>query len=119
MTMPYCPLWRGPTVLNSRTITQSSPRSWWYASARNSSSAFDSAYAQRRAVVGPYWRRLSSYSASGSRRSPYTSDVDATSTRLPKRLQCSSTFSVPWMFVTSVCTGCSTIRRTPTAAARW
>ncbi len=60
MTMPYCPLWRGPTVLNSRTITQSSPRSWWYASARNSSSAFDSAYAQRRAVVGPYWRRLSS-----------------------------------------------------------
>ena len=58
--MPYCPLWRGPTVLKRRTITQSSPRSWWYASARNSSSAFDSAYAQRRAVVGPYMRRLSS-----------------------------------------------------------
>src|SRR4051794_34723025 len=40
-------------------------------------------------------------------------------TRLPNRLQCSSTFSVPWIFVTSVCTGCSTISRTPTAAARW
>src|SRR5439155_12291554 len=58
-------------------------------------------------------------SASGSRRSPYTSDVDATRTRFPKRLQWSSTFSVPWMFVTSVCTGSSTISRTPTAAARW
>ena len=53
ITIPYCPLCRGPTVLNRRTITQSRPRSWWYARARNSSSAFDSAYAQRRAVVGP------------------------------------------------------------------
>ena len=35
------------------TITQSRPRSWWYASVRNSSIAFESAYAQRRAVVGP------------------------------------------------------------------
>ena len=26
---------------------------------------------------------------------------------------------MPWMFVTSVCTGSSTISRTPTAAARW
>ena len=40
-------------------------------------------------------------------------------TRLPKLLQYSSTVSVPWTFVTIVCTGCSTISRTPTAAARW
>src|SRR5436190_143576 len=29
------------------------------------------------------------------------------------------TVAVPWTFVTIVWTGCSTIRRTPTAAARW
>ena len=51
--MPYWPLCLGPTVLNRRAITQSSPRSEWYASARNSSIAFESAYAQRLAVVGP------------------------------------------------------------------
>jgi hypothetical protein len=28
MTIPYWALWRGPTVLNSRAIVQSSPRSW-------------------------------------------------------------------------------------------
>ena len=38
---------------------------------------------------------------------------------LAERLQWSSTVSVPWMFVTSVRTGSSTISRTPTAAARW
>ena len=38
---------------------------------------------------------------------------------LPKRAQYSSTFSVPWTLVSSVRPGCSTIRRTPTAAARW
>ena len=48
-----------------------------------------------------------------------TSEVEATSTRLPNRLQNSSTVSVPCTFVTIVWTGCSTIRRTPTAAARW
>ncbi len=42
-TIPYWPLWRGPTVLKRRAITQSSPRSWWWASARNSSIAFESA----------------------------------------------------------------------------
>jgi hypothetical protein len=43
MTMPYWPLCLGPTVLNSRAITQSRLRSWWYASARYSSIAFESA----------------------------------------------------------------------------
>ena len=70
MTIPYWPLWRGPTVLNSRTITQSSPRSWWYASARNSSIAFESAYPQRFSVVGPYTRRAFSWSGFSSRWSP-------------------------------------------------
>ena len=32
MTIPYWPLCRGPTVLKSRTITQSRSRSWWYPS---------------------------------------------------------------------------------------
>ena len=53
----------------------------------------------------------------GGRRRPPS--VDAISTRLPNFVQYSSTVSVPWTFVTIVCTGCSTIRRTPTAAARW
>ena len=35
--MPYWPVWRGPTVLNSRTITIGSFFSFQYASARNSS----------------------------------------------------------------------------------
>ena len=40
---PVLALWRGPTVLKNRAMTQSSPRSWWYPSARNSSIAFESA----------------------------------------------------------------------------
>jgi hypothetical protein len=43
ITIPYCPLWRGPTVLKSRTTTASRPRSRWYESARCSFIAFESA----------------------------------------------------------------------------
>ena len=57
-------------------------------------------------------------SGRSSRWSPYTSELDAISTRLPNFVQYSSTISVPWTFVTTCGTGCSTIRRTPTAAAR-
>ena len=42
-TMPYWPVCRGPTVLNRRTITVGSLRSRQYASARNSSIAFEQA----------------------------------------------------------------------------
>ena len=39
MTIPYCPVWRGPTVLKKRTMMTGSFRSFQYASARNSSIA--------------------------------------------------------------------------------
>ena len=42
-TMPYWPVWRGPTVLKSRTMTVGSFRSRQYARARNSSIAFEQA----------------------------------------------------------------------------
>ena len=47
------------------------------------------------------------------------SDDEAIKTRFSNRAQYSSTFSVPCTFVSSVWPGCSTISRTPTAAARW
>ncbi len=28
-TIPYLPVWRGPTVLNRRTTMFSAPSSWW------------------------------------------------------------------------------------------
>ncbi len=37
--MPYCPVWRGPTVLKKRTMMTGSFFSFQYASARNSSIA--------------------------------------------------------------------------------
>ena len=43
ITIPYWPCCLGPTVLKKRAITQSSSRSWWKPSARNSSIAFESA----------------------------------------------------------------------------
>jgi hypothetical protein len=42
-TMPYRPVWRGPIVLKNRRMVTGNWYSWWYASARNSSIAFEHA----------------------------------------------------------------------------
>jgi len=49
---------------------------------------------------------------------PYISDVEASNTRLRRSTASASTVSVVPMLVRIVWTGCSTTRRTPTAAAR-
>jgi len=49
---------------------------------------------------------------------PYTSLVEATKVLRPNLLARFSTTSLPWMFVSMVCTGRSTMSWTPTAAAR-
>src|SRR5688572_9833971 len=59
-TMPYCPVWRGPTVLNRRTITTGSFLSFQYARARNSSISLLHAYAHRCFADGPRTRSADS-----------------------------------------------------------
>src|SRR5262245_10729369 len=117
-TIPYCPVCRGPTVLNSRTMIIGSLRSFQYASARNSSISLLQAYAQRCLTVAP------STSSAPSRNGtsvllPYTSEEDAMKTSFFFLFACFKTTSVPCTLVSIVCTGCSTISLTPTAAARW
>src|SRR3954463_10506861 len=118
ITIPYCPDWRGPTVLKKRTMITGSLRSFQYASARNSSIALLQAYAQRCFGVGPITRSESSRNGTSSLL-PYTSDVDAMTTSFFFLFACFSTTSVPCTFVSIVYTGCSTISLTPTAAAKW
>src|SRR6266850_2593029 len=116
--MPYCPVWRGPTVLKRRTMITGSLRSFQYASARNSSIALLHAYAHRCFGVGPRTRSESSRKGTSSLL-PYTSEVDAITTSFFFLFACFSTTSVPCTLVSIVWTGCSTISLTPTAAARW
>src|SRR6267142_5095199 len=118
MTIPYWPVWRGPTVLKKRTTITGSLRSFQYASARNSSIALLHAYAQRCLGVGPSTRSESSRNGTSSLL-PYTSEVDAITTSFFFLFACFSTTSVPCTLVSIVWTGCSTISLTPTAAARW
>src|SRR6266849_3579358 len=118
ITMPYWPVWRGPTVLKNRTMITGSLRSFQYASARNSSIALLQAYAQRCLGVGPSTMSESSRNGTSSLL-PYTSEVDAMTTSFFFLLACFSTTSVPCTLVSMVYTGCSTISFTPTAAAKW
>ena len=76
------------------------------------------AYAQRCFAVAPITRSASSRNGT-SVLLPYTSDVEAMTTFFFFLLACFSTTSVPCTLVSIVCTGCSTISLTPTAAAKW
>ena len=67
---------------------------------------FESASARGFAASARKCGEPNSEKGTSARWSPYTSDVEATRTRLPKRLQYSSTVTVPWMLVTIVWIGC-------------
>jgi len=88
-----------------------------YARASHSSSALEQAYAQREWTVAP--RVRSSPSSNGTLAPlPYTSEVEATTTGFCFLAAAWSTASVALTLVSMVCTGFSTMSRTPTAAAR-
>ncbi len=79
--------------------------------------ALEHAYDHREKRVEP--RTVSSSSRKGTDSLlPYTSLVEASSTGFRNLFAVASTTSVPWMFVSIVCTGRSTMSCTPTAAAR-
>src|SRR5436190_18832628 len=100
-TMPYCPVCRGPTVLNRRTMTTGSFFSFQYASARNSSINLLHAYAHRCLTEGPSTRSAASRKGT-SALLPYTSDVEAMHTHFFFLFACLRTTSVPWTLVSIV-----------------
>lgn len=105
-------------MLNSLTSTTGSADCLWYASARNSSIAFDAAYDHLLNVVEPYV--TSSSSLKGTRSDlPYTSDELVISRGVLDAAAALITAEVSMIFVSIDLAGSSTINLTPTAAARW